>query len=103
MLTNASTASGSPIQNSSAIRLNLDPRFMQQRSADEYKYGSRPQPTEGNYDADLFKKQKDFRDVPNTNNFTTLQAFKTNMRKSEFRMADFIKGRELGSGKFGKV
>jgi len=55
------------------------------------------------HDSDLFKKQKDYREVSNVNNFSTLQSFRSNMRKSEFRVADFIKGKELGAGKFGKV
>lgn len=50
----------------------------------------------GHYETDVFKKQKE-----PVNGFAA--SFKNSLRRSEFRATDFIKGKELGSGKFGTV
>lgn len=49
------------------------------------------------YYEDGFKKQKD------VTTYGTMGSFKAGLRRSEFRASDFIKGKELGNGKFGTV
>lgn len=56
------------------------------------------------YEAEVFKKQKDTNgSTANSNYPSSLQPFKNSLRRSEFRASDFVKGKELGSGKFGTV
>lgn len=51
------------------------------------------------YEADVFKKQKE----ASSNFSSTAPSFRSTLRRSEFRVSDFVKGKELGNGKFGTV
>ena len=48
-----------------------------------------------------FRKQKDLKCEQNLSHYSIIEQRK--VQQSDFRHSDFMKGKELGSGKFGKV
>lgn len=64
------------------------------------KIGSRTM-IQMNSEKEGFRKNKEIKGDSIIGNYSTLESRK--MRQSEFRHSDFMKGKELGTGKFGKV